>query len=48
MGEPTPVRIEIAADGREKPRYRGAVTFRTDRGCIRTVLIDVGIPPARK
>ena len=47
-GEPTPVRIEIAADGREKPRYRGAVTFRTDRGCVRTVMIDAGTPPAGK
>ena len=47
-GEPTPIRVEIAADGREHTRYRGAVTFRTDRGCVRTVLIDAGIPPARK
>lgn len=47
-GEPQNVRIEIAADSREKPRYRGAVTFRTDRGCLRTVMIDAGTAPAGK
>jgi hypothetical protein len=47
-GEPAAVRIEIAADGRDKPRYRGAVTFRTDRGCIRTVMIEAGGPPSAK
>lgn len=47
-GEPMPVRIEITADGREQPRYRGAVTFRTDRGCGRTVMIDAGTPPTHK
>lgn len=47
-GEPAVVRIEIAADGREKPRYRGAVTFRTNRGCVRTVMIDAGSAPAGK
>lgn len=48
MGESIPVRIEITADGREKPRYRGAVTFRTDPGYVRTVMIDVGSPPTGK
>jgi hypothetical protein len=43
-GEPTIVRIQIADDGREKARYRGAVTFRTDRGFVRTVMIDAGSP----
>jgi len=47
-GEATPVLIEITADGREKPRYRGAVTFRTDRGYVRTAVIDVGILPTGK
>jgi len=42
--EPAIVRIEIADDGREKAGYRGAVTFRTDRGFVRTVMIDAGSP----
>jgi hypothetical protein len=46
--KPTSVRIVIAVDGREKPRYRGAITFRTDHGFLRTVMIDAGIPPAGK
>lgn len=47
-GEPTPVRIEITADSRDKPRYRGAVTFRTDRGYVRTVMVEAGIPAASR
>ena len=39
-GTPFVVRVSIADDGRPRPLYRGAVTFRTDRGLLRTVMVE--------
>jgi len=41
-GKPATVRVSIADDGRDRPRYRGAVTFRTDGGLLRTVMVEAG------
>ncbi len=47
-GKPVIVRVGIGDDGRPRPRYRGAVTFRTDRGFARTVMLEAGDAPSGK
>ncbi len=44
-GNPAIVRVAIADDGRARPLYRGAIVFRTDRGLLRTVMVETA-PPA--
>jgi hypothetical protein len=39
------VAVTIAAEGMEPRLHRGAVTFRTDRGFQRTVMVDVKVYP---
>jgi len=43
--QPIPIRIDIAADGRKLPRYRGAITFGSADGYFRTVLVEAGRQP---